>query len=219
LLLARGDRFAEVLKLSAPAVVLLAAYDLLFVDLPAHGHWYFPVSIVFVSLVVLRLLGERPAGLGAWLTGGAATLLCIYCFFTVNRRFNYNTRYADFFFDEAPKIRAFYAGKQAGIVEVDDGIIAFSTHIPCMSGSGLNLDRQAFHAYRRRELFPLAVARGYDRVATLAYAPQGRIESLSKELLDRFAPAIGDTARLSVDYQSSNFVIARKVTDAGASPQ
>jgi hypothetical protein len=211
LLLRRRDRFAEVLKLSGPAVILLAAYDLLFVDLPSHGHWYFPVSIVFVSLVVMRVIGERPSGLGAWLVAGTATVLCLYSFFSINRRFNYNTFYSDFFFNEAPKIREFYAGKKVGIVEVDDGIIAFSTHVPCMSGSGLNLDREAFDAYRRRELYRVAFARGYDRVASLAYVNERPIKSLSPDVLGAFTSALGysPSYKFQIDYQSSDFIIAK----------
>jgi hypothetical protein len=214
-LLLPRDRFSEVLKLSAPAVVLLAAYDFFFVDSTAHGHWYFPVSIVFVSLVVLRLAGERPSpgGGAAWLTAGATATVCVYSFFVINGRFNYNTFYGDFFFDEAPKIRAFYAGKPAGILEVDDGIIAFSTHLPCMSGSGLNLDREAFRFYRRGELFRLASARGYDRVASLAYISQRPIKSLTPEVLKVFSSAMGDdvfpSVNLQIEYQSESFLIAR----------
>src|SRR5262249_19233791 len=150
----RKDRVDSLLRASAIAVLLLGNYDFWFVDLTAHGHWYFPVSLIFVSLVMIRMID-----FGGWFVSVACVGACLYCFFVLNDRGLYNNFYGDFFFDEAPKLKAFYGDRQPKILEMDDGIIAFSTHYPCMSGSGLHLDRAAFDAFQRRDLYTLAFSR------------------------------------------------------------
>ena len=104
----RRDRFDELLLLCAPAVLALFAYDFLFVDLVAHGHWYFPVSTLFMSLAVLRAVGERPRAVPwARVIVAACAALCVVAFVELNGRLGYGAAYADFYFDVAPKVREF----------------------------------------------------------------------------------------------------------------
>jgi hypothetical protein len=215
LLWRKRDRFDEVLLLSAPAVVLLAGYDMWFVDLPAHGHWYFPVSALFMSLAVFRALGERPRGRLGWAVGAVAAATCLIVFFTINRRLDVNTNYARFYYEEGPKLVAHYRDNKPSILELDDGIIAFSTHFPCMSGSGLHLDREGFAAYLRRDLYSLAHARGFTRLASVMYMANFKLalDSPSFQIWSAFHSVVNgrDVQRFDfkVEYQSGEFVVAR----------
>jgi hypothetical protein len=60
-----ADRYRLGLSGVAAGVLLLAAYDLLFVSMWNQGHWYLPVAVVFVGLVGVDVVERTsPAGRG-----------------------------------------------------------------------------------------------------------------------------------------------------------
>jgi hypothetical protein len=159
-----GDSYAEFLWLAAAGILLLHAYDFLFVRTFAMGHWYVPVSALFASLAVLVPARARTSGAAASPARVGLTGLVVLLTFAVgHRRPDYHWLYNDFYFVEAAQVRAFYGTDVPRVVEHDDGIIGFATRFPTMSGTGLMLDAEA--------------AEGFDRAASLAYVlPDGAEE-------------------------------------------
>lgn len=178
LLLARRRRSADhppdpwttFLELTAAGVLLLASYDFLFVKTFAMGHWYVPISTLFVSLCVVAPPGiavpvrsRRP-----WIWPALAAL-CLLAFGFLHRRPDHHWLYAQMYLVEGPEARAFYGSSPPKLLEVDDGILAFSTGFPSMSGTGLALDVEAAHARQVGRLLPLALDRDFDRSSSLVY--------------------------------------------------
>ena len=170
-----ADRWDSFLLQVGFGVLILGAYNWFFVLIVHQGHWYFPVSCVFVSLALFRLLSlprfvaswELPA---RWAGAVAITAFCVFFFLTFHRKPAYHENYADFCLQEAPRLKEAYRGKEPKLLSLDDGVIAYCTGFPSMSGMGLALDPPAARAYKQGKLGPLAVARGYDRIASLVYA-------------------------------------------------
>jgi hypothetical protein len=183
-------RYHLFLAFVAPGVVLLAAYNVLFVQWWNQGHWYFPASTLYVSLVALALappvearlfawFGPRLGGwvqsravLGAWLATCAVCLGVVFVNF--HRRLDYHRNYADFYLLEAPRVREHYGTTTPQLVEHDDGIVAYSLRYPTMS-SGMGLDPEGASALRSGHLLELALKRGYDRITSLVYTPADRM--------------------------------------------
>lgn len=164
------DSYSEFLRLTAAGVITLGSYDFLFVKTFAMGHWYTPVSILFVSLVLLEATSKvekhHETSIFQIVVWAA---LSIVVFLTLQRRPTYHRLYADFYFIEAPAVRAYYGSAVPKLVEYDDGIIAFGTHFPALSGTGLELDQQASEWFRSGRLDELAFQRGFDRAACMTY--------------------------------------------------
>lgn len=167
-----GTAFTRLLDGLAIGTMLLAAYGYWFVPLVHQWHWYYPVSALFVGLLVARAIDRfvpstsriaRPLAV-------AIAVATVFVFVKMHRQPDYHRLYADFYFDEGPALRAHYEGREPRIVEFDDGIVAFTTGFPTMSGLGLNLDPEAAAAYRAKKLLPLALGRGFDRITALVYS-------------------------------------------------
>lgn len=158
------------LLVTSVGVVCLAGYNFFFVRWNGPGHWYFPVSILHTTIIFLYIFQKaKNCRLPyTWKLAGCIAL-CLLVFFAFHRREQYHNRYAKFYFEEAEKIREFYKEYIPKIIENDDGIIAFSTGFPCMTGFGLALDREAFQYWKKGRLVELALERGFDRVASLVY--------------------------------------------------
>jgi hypothetical protein len=171
------------LALAALGVLLLGAYDIFFVGWFAQGHWYFPVSTLFVSLAVFSVAAplerriscawrKRGAGrsvrtaFAAWLAVCAASVVIVFVLF--HRQLGYHRNYADFYFVEAPKLCARYGSTMPKFIEGDDGIIAYSLGAPTMS-TGMGLDPAGAAAMLGGDLLGLALTRGYDRLTSLVY--------------------------------------------------
>ena len=163
------------LRLTALGVLILAAYNFLFVRPFAMGYWYTPVSVTFLSLWWL----VPRAGRQAPRTAGALFLACfvlVGVFLSAHRRTDFHWLFAQFYLEEAPAVREFYAerGEFPRILETDDGIIAFATRLPMMSAIGLMLDTEAARAMQAGTFDRLRRERGYHRAALLAYYVPGR---------------------------------------------
>jgi hypothetical protein len=156
------------ITLGAAGVLSLFAYDFAFVPLFATGPWYTPVSVVFVSLVAVRA-APRVRATTARL--GLAALAGALVFGAFHRRPGYHREYAELYLRDAARLRAHYGAERPQLVEYDDGIVAFATGLPSMSGFGFTDDVGAARARRAGRLLELARERGFDRLASLAYAP------------------------------------------------
>ena len=223
------SRLDEFTLSTSVAALVLFLYNFYFVIPWDQGHWYFPVSNLFVTLTCIASLERLPfpragarfprAGdVVAACIGSAVVLLG----FSKLSRSNEDSPMAKFFFDEAPLIRKFYGHRRARMVEYDDGIVTFSTGIPAMSGLMLAIDAEALKATwavpggrRAAALLDLAISRGYDRFATFAY-PHGSVDRSSPpgDIRDAYKFYIENGAsgcKLRVEYRSraSEFAIIK----------
>ena len=187
------DRWDSFLLQVGFGVLILGAYNWFFVLIVHQGHWYFPISCVFVSLALFRLV-SFPRFVGRWVLPArwaaavAITAFCVFFFFRFHRKPAYHENYADFCLQEAPRLKEAYRGKEPKLLSLDDGVIAYCTGFPSMSGMGLMLDPPAALAYRQGKLGQLAVARGYDRLASLVYANPAHLKlSTPQEAVNSWA--------------------------------
>lgn len=221
----RGS-WSALLQVWAFGVVGLAAYGFLYVPSKFQWHWNYPLSTLFVGVVGARVLDRlasaRPrAGLAIVAFTVAASGLVFADF---HRRADYHRNYASFYYDEAPVVRDFYAGREPRIIEYDDGIVAFATGFPALSGTGLALDPEAARALADRRLLALGRSRGHDRITTLVYAPflsQGVAAgstSAARRFALRFARVEATRYDFVTDYGAANgtFVIVRFTESSGA---
>jgi hypothetical protein len=178
------------LAASSPGLVALALYDLLYVDLPQQGHWYLPVSTLYVSLVTVRMLGALRLGraLERGRAGAVAAAVCAALvlggFVRYHRAPDANRKFAEMYFDVGPRLRKRYAERPLRLQEVSDGIVAFSTGFPSMSQQGFTLDPEAAAAFKQGKLQALALARGFDYIASVGYIdPRTLMRSPSPQLV------------------------------------
>lgn len=207
---------------SALGVLGLTAYDVLFVPPMNQGHWYYPVPNLFVTLAVLWAARAAPPLPRPWLRVAAGAALAagvLYGYVSYVTPGVGVSRFARFYFDEAPEIRRFYQGRTVKLVEFDDGIVSFATGFPAFSGTGLVLDREAIPAARKERLLDLALKRGFDRFSTLNYVHERVGRSASTGAIRR-AYRLGKQAprcEFAVEYlsQDGHFSIIR--ADCGGS--
>ena len=171
----------------AVGVLALASYDFLFVRFYAVGPWYAPVSTVFTSLLCIYAL-ERAldanrrkaaalasvnstshiARVSSWPPLPLLAVLAGFAFKPLCGAPEYHLNFAAFALDEAPLLRASLAAAKPKLIDCDDGIVAWTSGFPSLSGTGLALDVEALQAYEDKAgLLPLAVKRGYSYVTQL----------------------------------------------------
>jgi hypothetical protein len=201
----RRDAFDRLLAFAAPGVAALGLYNLFYVELWEQGHWYFPLSTLFVGLVMMRLLSRVEA---RWLAPACAAL-CLLMFVKFQHRPPYHQRLADVYFIDAPALRQLYPTPPK-LYEYDDGIVAFSTGFPTLVTKGYTLDPQAFDAYRVGNLTPLALKRGHTRFVSVSYLGLGALNlgSSSDEIRDFLRlPGVPRDARYHLDYRRGSFAV------------
>ena len=207
------NRFDEYLGVTAVSVILLASYNFLFVPLSLQGHWYYPVSTLFCTLVPLSFAGRwKPSSHGGrgrsrWVSMAVLVGLQLAVFVLLHRRLDYHRRYSAFYLSESKNVVERYGARAVRLLCHDDGIVAFSLPFPTMSGTGLALDKEAARRYRDETILGLALDRGFDRVTTLVY--QNFHEKLTKESSTEeiqrripFWPIQRNDLQLEVEYLS-----------------
>jgi hypothetical protein len=213
---------ARMLAATAVGLWLLGLYDLLYVDLALHGHWYLPVSTLFVSLAALVWLGRWGALRRlerSWVSAGAgvalAATLALLGFVKLHRYVYVMRSYADFYFDKVPLIRQHYGADVPHLLENDDGIVSFATGFPAMAGMGLALDPEGARAWLAGEIIPLAVTRGFNYVTSMAYwnaysldlgSPEAQVSAFLQSHLYVPGP---ERFTFKVDYVDREFAILR----------
>ncbi len=181
--------------LTAVAVIVIAAYNVFFVEFWHQGHWYFPMSSFWLSAVTVRALGRRlarePVPIGSWCAWALpSSALVLAVFVALGRDPAYHRDFGVFQLEEVPRIQAHYGTERPRLVEYDDGIVAYATGYPAMSGTGLALDREAVRYFKQKRLFELAMVRGFDRVASIQYfRPPGEMVPKAGESADS-SPAL-----------------------------
>jgi hypothetical protein len=198
----------------------LAAYDILFVPLQHQGHWYFPVNTLVASLVVVRLpdaLGARVSASAAFRSVLQATCFVVVCGTFAFQRTPHNLHLAEFYHDVAPALRQHYEVPPR-LVSYDDGIVAYATGFPTLSGLGFTLDGEAVDAASEGRLLELAWDRGYRHVTSLVYFPPWFMGPAVEKNIDAITSAwpVGRGGEappfsFSIDYRTDDgeFVIFR----------
>lgn len=160
------------LAAAACGAVLLAAYNFCFTNSSDQGFWYYPVSTLLPSLFVLAERWPRLRLPPVWRVASATALgvLVTSFFLTWHRHPRYNEDFRAVALEAGEKARKFYGPNLPKVVEIDDGIVSYSLDTPAMS-SFLALDPEGFRAVKQGKLLDLAVARGFDRVASSWYRP------------------------------------------------
>jgi hypothetical protein len=187
----RGDLLTAPLIMGAGFVLALAGYNFLYVNLWHQGHWYFPASVLLATVFVLYLAEGRwpirEAAPAAAVTAAAVALSLVF-FAAGYYDPGYNTQYRRMF-EARSEIAAHFGGERPKIIEYDDGIVAFTTGFPALSGLGFTLDPEALAWKERRLLLWLAHNRGFDHIASMNYFGSGGLstESDSDEIRQKLA--------------------------------
>jgi hypothetical protein len=206
------------LFLLASFVVLKGAYNLLFVRLWHQGHWYFPVSIMTFNALAVHLVerrcGPRGSGRRALLLATLGALVLGNALVFAKRTEGHNQKYFGLWSRREAITAALRArGLTQGLLDFDDGILAYSLPSPALSGLGFALDWEAQRARAAGQLFSLAYDRGYRLLASLNYpavardVPPGPVDlstSRSEYLRDQDLSAF----RFEVAYRDAETGIA-----------
>ena len=172
------ERLELLLTATAGAVLTISVYDLVFVPHSQQGHWYWPVTTLFVTLAGLDCVHRRTARTRPFvrparrraLSAAVLTAGSLIVFGLFGRPANYHARWADMFVAGSPAVHAAFAGQpEPLLLTVDDGLDAFALGYPSMSGSGLNLDAEGVDAFKSGQLVRLALARGFDLISSSTY--------------------------------------------------
>ena len=214
--LLRRDR--AFLLATSMGVLMLASYNFLFVLTYDQGHWYMPLGTLLVSLIALDLSDHwladvRPTRVAVIV--GVAMLIGSAFFLRLHRHADYHARFSQFFFDEAPLVRARFAEHPPKLLEFDDGIVSWATGFDAMSAWGPGLDAEGALALKRGHLFDVADERGFNHATSLVYFGGASLsEASSQEEISKWirrVPPVEDLAgwRLKVKYRSkaTDFVI------------
>jgi hypothetical protein len=211
------DRQLErVLAASGLGVIALSLYNFCFVHPLNQGHWYYAVSIFWMSLsavVLLQRISFR------WTmpiapSVGFASIVTVTIFFALGRQLGCHADQASFF-ARAGAVRSQYP-RETKLLEYDDGIVAFATGLPCMNAMGLAVDVEAARAVREGRQGALAYDRGYDRVAVFSYNPLVMSKDSPEQragFLDGFIPVLnlgpGFEATLEYALPDTRFAVFR----------
>lgn len=205
-----SDPWQRFLLACGAGALVLAAYNFWFVKVFAVGHWYFPISILLVTLYAMEL----PTRQIHWLP---LVPLSMLVFVLLHRRVGYHSRFASFYLTEAPLLKTHYQHNPPKVMEFDDGIFAFGTGFPTFSGFGLTIDAEAYRAWKQGEMGRLALERGFDRAAMVVYADP-KVEGIHASsstaectaFMNGFFKQLGKLPQhdLSVDYLSPSGEIA-----------
>jgi len=182
----RHDALTWPLVICSLFVLVLTAYNFLFVNVWHQGHWYYPVSIVQMTLLALYLWEKgRPVadGWGSSLVAGASAVTVILFFGFVYHDPDYNKTYSRMY-EARDELKEHFAAAAPRMIEYDDGIVSFATGFPAMSGLGFAIDREAVPWVRNGRILWLAYERGFDHIVSLNYFGTGglTLESSSEQI-------------------------------------
>jgi len=170
-------------------VLVLTAYNFLFVNVWHQGHWYYPVSIVQMTLLALYLWEKGwpvADGIGSSLVAGASAAIVLLFFGFVYHDPHYNTAYTRMY-DARHELKEYFAESPPRMIEYDDGIVSFATGFPAMSGLGFAIDREALPWARSGRILWLAYERDFDHIVSMNYFGTGglTLESSSDEIREK----------------------------------
>ena len=92
-----GSRLDQFWLVTAGMVVLLSAYNFLFVPTLDQGHWYFPISILFMTLVTVDWLPDIGNTSSRVISLTVLTIITLLFYYAVYHNASHNQRFADFY--------------------------------------------------------------------------------------------------------------------------
>lgn len=148
-------------------VILLSTYNFLFVPTLDQGHWYYPISILFMTLVFVNWLPDNAKNRVRGMSLAVLMTISLLFYYGVYHNASRNQRFADFY-NHQSVVQTYYEVPPK-IIEYDDGIISYATGFPALSGFGFVLDKEAAEALKLGQLLDLAYDRGYRHIASYYY--------------------------------------------------
>jgi hypothetical protein len=217
---AGAGRLEAYLCASAVGVLAVSLYDLCFVELSDQGTWYTPVGTLFTSLYLVLLVARarplrRLEGSARYIVLGAVVAVGITYFVRYEHVVGAGAAWANFYIDEAPRVKKFYAGQNPRFLEVDDGIFTFATGFPAMAGKGFVLDMEGVRALMHGAIVPLSVARGFNRITSVLYmnvaglGPGAPPQVACGKVSGVTPPQLCHRYRFSIEYAHGAFGVIR----------
>jgi hypothetical protein len=212
-----GTKMDFALLVTAIFVVLLASYNYFFVSLFAQGHWYYPVSVIFVSLLTLHLWavfanrfgGRTFSGRILFLQLVSIALVVSVGFYVCYGRKRIGNLHEDGIYDliarEAKPLKEFYADKRPKIIEYSDGAMAYATGFPALPAYLLVADKELLDSVvsRHTPLLQVALDRGYDRV--IVYTGDQPVPLLKSMTSDEVFDTLQTKTMLFISAHLSDF--------------
>lgn len=149
-------------------VILFGFYNFAFVPIFEQGHWYFPVSIIFTTLIIIHIIRNIRLPRRGWIFAGLSVILVSLFFTQIFWNPTHNELHRAFFLD-AFEVKEHFEGSNVKMIEFDDGIITYSTDFTALSGFGYCVDKEAAQAMEDEQFFDLAYERGYRYITSLYY--------------------------------------------------
>lgn len=169
----KNPRWITFLRILKYYVLFKSIYILFFVDIWQQGYWYFYNQVIIFNILLaltIKLYLPKITVNKIFYT----LVIAVIIYFSHSYFLNYERNVL-----ETGKLNksnverinyllanALPTGK---IIEMDDGIIAFSSNNECLSGFGLCLDKEGYNAYKNNNLLELAYKRGYRYLASINY--------------------------------------------------
>jgi len=169
----------------------LSCYNLAAVPLMKQGDWYVPVSILFVTLALYDLATRFvPARIRDFRPGGyALVIVLLYANWNAastlanvrNEHLHQNV------YREAALVARHYEGQDIRLLSYVDGIYAYGTRFPVMSGLLFTVDPEALRLFREEGLSVLEIAydRGFRYIPVVSPTPSAfRLDMTRQEVED-----------------------------------
>ena len=174
---ARNHYIKTILIFLLAYVIIMGLYNLLFVFLMAQGHWYYPLSIMIINLMIALFLAgllrkTSSSKLLAVINVAAVLAVLLYAnsFVDYKETSKYNSEfYALWTQKKTANQQLSKINTNMKIVEYDDGILSYLLNPPTMNGFGYTLDYEAYKAQITGHFLELAYARGFNVIGVMDY--------------------------------------------------
>lgn len=219
--------YERFLRSAAVGTIALAVYNTFFVMKMDQGFWYYPASNLAASCFVVHLLSAATRryrrARAPWLRyAGVASVSLVVAGYSSVAHERGGTGRAHFVLEEGPRVQA-ALGKRPRIISFDDGVVAFATGLPALSGMGLVLDADAVRRLQQgagktgkkervtpQAVLGLGLERGYRHFASLSYTSRRLSKKSSTRDIERAYRPLLDLRKLRKDYRLRVVYASRK---------
>jgi hypothetical protein len=179
----RVNKIIYLLSLFSVYILAKTIYNFVFVNIWNQAHWYFPISIVMINIIVAVFVSKYIKSTKLLFIGALLFIFLISNQYANLLGSGWDTKYLNLreqnginitFFDNRARIldslKHINFGK--GVIEFDDGIISYSLKIPAISGFGFCIDKEAHDSLKNGKLLELASSCGIHALASVFYFSQ-----------------------------------------------
>lgn len=158
----------DILNILLSYIFLKLILIFIFVDFWHQGTWYFVLPIILANIFISVMSNAYFCIIK---NRKLFALITIFGIIIIMNSFVYNKQFSE------PANAKFYTNIETiknhinndKILEFDDGIIAYSLPVSCLSGFGLAADKEALAAKKTGSFLELAYSRGYRIMASVNY--------------------------------------------------